>query len=67
MKTSPTASAPSLAERGQWWCLPLMMGMIVSCSRVFSGACSENSWGERGACVSTAAADRPAWAGHACT
>ena len=23
-----------------------MMGMIVSCSRVFSGACSENSCGE---------------------
>lgn len=26
-------------------CLPLMMGMMVSCSRVFSGACSENSCG----------------------
>lgn len=55
--------APSPAVCGQQWCLPLMMGMIVSCSRVFSGACSENSWGERS--VGEHTSSRPACLGRA--
>ena len=61
---SHCAPAPSPAVCGQRWCLPLMMGMIVSCSRVFSGACSENSWGKRS--LGERSGSRPACPGRAC-
>lgn len=54
MKLSPAVPLPTLPVVWEQQSLPLMMGMMVSCSRVFSGACSENSCG-KGAGVSIAA------------
>lgn len=54
MRLSCAVPLPILPVVWEQQCLPLMMGMMVSCSRVFSGACSENSCG-RGAGVSVVA------------
>lgn len=43
MRLSPAVPLPTPPVMWEQRCLPLMMGMIVSCSKVFSGACSENS------------------------
>lgn len=54
MRLSPAVPLPTHPVVWEQQCLPLMMGMMVSCSRVFSGACSENSC-RKGAGVSVPA------------
>lgn len=54
MRLSPAVPLPTHPIVWEQQCLPLMIGMMVSCSRVFSGACSENSC-RKGAGVSVPA------------